>query len=256
MRLLIADDEKPARSELRYILAGLLPEALFFEAPNGETALKLIESEAIDVAFLDINMPAPDGLQAAALILDGPQPPLIIFATAYGQHALRAFELAALDYVVKPFDERRLAQTAQRIRQALNERAVLEEKQQALRQYLAQTPPPRGLTKLWAEKENENRVLIDYQDILWIEAQNKKTWLRALSGQKLRLYRALKELEPRLQAHNFLRVHKSYIVNLNHIAEVAPWFSGAYIIKMADPPRSEIPMSRRYAAQLKKRTGW
>lgn len=256
MRILIADDEKPARSELRYILEDLLPEAVFFEAVNGQQTLKLIEQELIDAAFLDINMPAPNGLEAAAVIMDCPEPPLIIFATAYNQHALRAFELAALDYVVKPFDERRLTQTAQRIRQALDERAVLAEKRRALRQYLLQHRPAQEPTKLWGEKENQNRVLVDYKDILWLTAQRKKTWLRTLFGDELRVHYTLKELEPRLKAQNFARVHKSYIVNLDHIAEVAPWFSGAYIIRMNDEARTEIPMSRRYAAQLKKLTGW
>jgi len=109
LHILIADDETPARSELRYILEMLAPEATFYEAANGGEALSLIEREPIEVAFLDINMPDVDGLTVAAIIMDSPEPPLVVFATAYDEHALQAFELAALDYVVKPFDERRLA---------------------------------------------------------------------------------------------------------------------------------------------------
>ena len=256
IHILIADDETPARSELRYILESLTPGAAFYEATNGQETLELVEREPIDVVFLDINMPGLDGLEVAAMIMDGPEPPLIVFATAYDEHALRAFELAALDYVVKPFDERRLAQTVERVRQALDERATLEERQTALRDYLLRTVPNGGLTKLWGERENENRVLVDYVDILWIVAEAKKVYAQTVAGDRLLVRHTLKELDARLSPHNFTRVHKGYLVNLDHVAEVAPWFSGTYVIRMADETRTEIPMSRRYAAQLKKLTGW
>lgn len=256
MHILIADDEMPARSELHYILDTLIPEATFYEAADGEEALALIENEPIAVVFLDINMPGLDGLTVAATIMDGPEPPLIVFATAYDEHALRAFELAALDYVVKPFNDRRLAQTVDRLRQALAEHSALTQKQTAVRDYLQQAVPAGGLTKLWGEVENENRVLVDYQDILWLEAEAKKVYMQTTAGDKLLVRYTLKELEPRLSQHNFARVHKAYLVNLNSIAEVVPWFSGSYLIRIANEERTEIPMSRRYAAQLKKITGW
>ena len=256
MRILIADDEKPARSELRYILENLIPTAVFFETTNGGETLETVEKETLDVIFLDINMPEPDGLEIAAIVMEEPEPPLIVFATAYSQHALRAFELAAVDYVVKPFDEQRLEKTVERLRHILNERTLLEKRQQALRQYLAQNMLSRGLTKLWGERENENRVLVDYREILWLVAQDKKVYMRTRAGETLRVNYTLKELATRLQAHNFLRVHKSYIVNIDHIAEVAPWFSGTYIIRMDDENRTEIPLSRRYAAYLKRFTDW
>lgn len=256
MHILIADDEAPARSEIRYILETLAPEATFYEATNGADTLKLTEGEPIDVVFLDINMPGLDGLTVAATIIDGPEPPLIVFATAYDEHALQAFELAALDYIVKPFDERRLEQTMDRVRQTLAERDTRVQKQIALRDYLQQAAPASNLTKLWGERENENWRLVDYQDILWVEAQAKKVYMQTTTGDRLLVRYTLKELEPRLRQHNFARVHKGYLVNLNHIAEVVPWFSGTYLIRMANRAQSEIPMSRRYAAQLKKITGW
>jgi DNA-binding LytR/AlgR family response regulator len=256
MHILIADDETPARSELRYVLEMLAPKATFYEATNGDEALELIEREPVDVAFLDIRMPGLDGLEVAAMIVDEPEPPLIVFATAYDEHALRAFELAALDYVVKPFDERRLARTVERVRQALGERETLAQRRAALREYLREAIPTAGLTKLWGERENETRVLVDYGDILWIVAEAKKVYAHTTAGEKLLVRHTLKDLEPRLGPHDFARVHKGYIVNLNHVVEVAPWFSGAYVIRMADETRTEIPMSRRYAAQLKKLTDW
>jgi DNA-binding LytR/AlgR family response regulator len=256
MHILITDDETPARGELRYILEELAPEAAFYEAANGEEALDLIEREPMDVIFLDINMPGLDGLAVAATIMDGPEPPLIVFATAYDEHALRAFELAALDYVVKPFDERRLAQTMIRVRHALDERATLAQRQAAIRQYLMQAAPSGGLTKLWGQRENESRMLVDYQDILWVEAEAKRVYMHTRAGEKLQVRHTLKELEIRLELHNFVRVHKGYLVNLDHVAQVEPSFSGTYVICMADGLGTEIPMSRRYATHLKKITDW
>lgn len=256
MHILIADDETPARSELKYILEPLVPEATFFEAANGTETLNLVQTKPIDVVFLDINMPGLDGLEVAAILMEMPQPPLIVFATAYREHAIQAFELAALDYVVKPFDERRLAHTVERIRQAQNKRVLLEQRQAALQKYLAGTLSSAGLPKLWGQRENDNRVLVDYQDILWVMAEAKKVFIYTSVGDKLLTNHTLKKLEQRLASYNFARTHKAYLVNLDHIAEVVPWFSGTYLIHMDDAERSQIPMSRGYAAKIKKLTGW
>ena len=179
-----------------------------------------------------------------------------MFATAYNDHTLRAFELAALDYVLKPFDERRLAKTMERVRHALDERSMIAEQQTVLRNYLRQAAPASSLTKLWGERENQSRVLVDYRDILWVVAEMKDVFVQTSRGEKLRIRNTLKDLEPRLIPHNFARVHKGYLVNLDHIADVATWFSGSYVIHMTDAERTQIPMSRRYAAQLKKLTDW
>jgi DNA-binding LytR/AlgR family response regulator len=256
MHVLITDDETPAREELRYILESLAPEATFYEAAHGEAALDQIEAHPIEVVFLDIRMPGLDGLATAAAMMDGPEPPLIIFATAYDEHALQAFELAALDYVVKPFDERRLAQTIARVRQALAERTTFERRQADLRAYLLQAAPAGGLARLWGQRENENWVLVDYGGILWAEAEEKRVYVHTTAGDKLLVRHTLKELEPHLEPHHFARVHRAYIVNLDHVAEIAPWFSGTYLIRMSDEAGTEIPLSRRYAAVLKKLTGW
>jgi DNA-binding LytR/AlgR family response regulator len=256
MHILIADDEVPARGELRYILELLVSDATLYEAENGEKALELVEREPIEVVFLDINMPGLDGLAVAAMMMEDPVPPLIVFATAYDEHALQAFELAALDYVVKPFDERRLAQTVERVRLALDERAILAERRASMREYLSKAVSPAGLTKLWGERENENRVLVDYAQVMWIVAEDKRVYMHTDTGDKLLVRHTLKELEPRLVLHNFARVHRGYLVNLDHVSEVVPWFSGTYIVRMSDQTRTEIPMSRRYAARLKERTGW
>lgn len=260
MQILIADDEKPARGELRYMLGQLAATAVYHEATNGQEALDWVANEPVDVVFLDINMPGVNGLAAAAAMSERPDPPLIVFATAYDAHAVRAFELAALDYVVKPFSEQRLAQTMVRIRQALAERGTFEERQKALRGYLetavtATDPTPPRLTKLWGSRDNDTRVLVDYAAIAWLEADSKKVYLSTTAGEKLLVRHTLKELESRLEPHNFIRIHKAYLVNLNQIAEVIPWFSGTYQVRLADANRTEIPLSRQYAQTLKQKTG-
>lgn len=263
MYILIADDEKPARGELRFILEQLDETAVFHEAKTGREALTVLEREAIDVVFLDINMPDLSGIMVAAALVENPKlwkngrSPIIVFATAYNTYAVRAFELAALDYIVKPYNEQRLAQTMVRVRQALSEQTQHAEKQTALQNYVASAAP--RLTKLWGEQENKTSVLVDYQDILWLEAEGKKVLMKTAvansNEQKLYVRYTLKELETRLAEHGFARVHKGYMVNLNHVAEVAPWFSGTYILRMADTSRTEIPMSRQYGKQLKELTG-
>lgn len=257
IQVLIVDDEAPARGELAYLLGRLLPEAALHQAANGQAALALAEATAFAVAFLDITMPGLNGLAVATALLARPDPPLIVFATAHDRYAIRAFELAAVDYVVKPFDERRLALTVARLRGILAERELAARHHQALADFLgAAAPPdaPPALNKLWGQRPNENRVLVDFQAILWIEAVDKKVYMRT-AGERLLLRESLKELEPRLAPHGFARSHKSCLVNLNHIAEIVPWFSGGYVLRMDDAAASELPLSRRYAAALKKRAG-
>lgn len=263
MKILIADDETPAREELKYILQQLLPDATLREAKNGLDALEILEkgADSFDVLFLDINMPGKDGMGVAAELVHWDRCPLIIFATAYSEYAVEAFEYAALDYVVKPFDERRLGKTIDRIKDQLVEKR--DHQRDALQTYLAtlteqMAVPKKGssISKLWGEKENGNRLLVSFQDIFYVEADAKKVFIYTVAGEKLQVRQTLKELDDRLSQHEFARVHKGYLVNLNHIHEVAPWFSGGYLIKMGPNGETEIPMSRRYAAKLKELTDW
>jgi DNA-binding LytR/AlgR family response regulator len=251
VRILIVDDERPARAELAYMLAQIEATATLVEARNGNEALEILSAEAFDVVFLDINMPGASGLTVAAAIAEMPtvQRPLIVFATAYDVHAVRAFELAALDYIVKPFQEARLAQTMQRIRHALADQPDREQNASALRHYLAQNAPP--LLRLWAERANKNAVLVSYDAIMWAEAEQKQVYIVTSDGAKLLVRHTIKELEARLAASGFVRAHKAYVVNLAYVAEVVPWFSGTYQLRMRDAVATEIPMSRQYGRELK-----
>lgn len=255
MKILIADDERPSRAELRFILEGLLDTAVYHTARNGDEALQILMRETIDVVFLDINMPGMSGLAVAAAIAERPsavvQTPLVVFATAYDVHAVRAFELAAIDYVVKPFAEDRIAQTMQRVEGILTQRDQLAAKQTALQAYLKEQKRPLHLTKLWGERENESSALVDYKAILWIEAVGKQVHIRTTANETLRVWHTIKELEMRLASHGFVRIHKGYLLNLDHVAEVVKGFSGTYTVIINDNQGSRLPMSRQYGKQLR-----
>lgn len=253
--ILIADDEEPARGELRFILEELWPGVRLVEAADGLEALEMLERETIDIVFLDIDMPELNGLETATSLLERADSPAIVFATAYDEHALQAFELAAVDYVVKPFNERRLAQTVKRLKGNVSDRQQRQISDAALRDFVSRTASWGGLSKLWGERENEARRLVDYAEILWLEARDKKVYMGTEKEELLVRY-TLKDLESQLPSTTFVRVHRSFIVNLEHIAEVIPWFSGTYTIRMSDGKGTEIPMSRRYARSLKRLTGW
>lgn len=276
MKILICDDEAPARGELSFILESLDAGLELYEARNvAEARAHLIHHP--DAIFLDINMPEESGLSFAADLLKRPNPPLIIFATAYSEHALKAFELAALDYVVKPFDEKRIAQTLKRIQELVKDKALLTEKMQSIQSYVHQQIEPsfgddkdnldsddsqaemiEG--KIWAQQENDNRRLLDIQkDIFWFSVEEKRVYAHGFRD-KLQVRYNLKELEDMTSGssfgNSFVRVHKGILLNLNYIQEVVPWFSGNYMIRMKDEARSEVKMSRRYAAKLKQLTDW
>ncbi|MEM7330643.1 MAG: LytTR family DNA-binding domain-containing protein [Chloroflexota bacterium] len=255
MIFLLVDDEFPARQELRFVLEQLIPEATFYEASNGEESLAILSKLQPDVVFLDINMPKINGLTTAATIAELPNPPLIVFATAYDQHALKAFELAAIDYVVKPFSKRRLTKTVDKVRQRLGEKKTLAQQKALIKQFLADSPQTQSIEKLWVESENGNRQLMPYDEIAYIEAKEKRVFVKTQYGDTRLTRYTLKALEERLDSHNFCRSHKGFLVNLNAVAELIPWFSGGYQLRLNDTAESTIPVSRRYAQQVKARLG-
>lgn len=253
MRILIAEDEEHTRAELKYLLEKLEPGATILEVDNGPDTLQLIRKDPVEVLFLDINMPGKDGLSVAAELLRQSQPPLIVFATAYHQHAIRAFELAALDYVVKPYRELRLQQTLERVRQILSKREAREIQHQAVVRYL---DAQKGIHKLWVSRGDDVAILLDYKEILFFEADDKRIHAKTHQGDVWQVRYTMRELEERLIHHGFARTHKSYLVNLEHVREIEPWFSGSYLLRMNDEVRSKVPLSRQYAKNLREMTGW
>lgn len=249
MNVLVAEDEASVREVLPYHLAVFLPEATIEEAANGHEALAKATSANYDVVFLDIEMPGLSGLEVASRLLGLRTPPRIVFATGKADHAVEAFRLAAFDYVVKPFEPERLQQTVERL---LAETSAGNRQRESLSRVFEH----HELPKVWAEIAEECWMLVDYDEIYWIEAEGRTITLHGPRIESPKVKQPLKDLESKLAPHGFLRVHKGYLVNASKVSGMKGWFSGSYVLEMADPTATEIPLSRRYAAEFKKATGW
>jgi DNA-binding LytR/AlgR family response regulator len=240
---LIVDDEAPARAELRYLLEEFNHVQVVGEATNGEEALLLLRSLSYDLVLLDIRMPGGTGLEVAAALRELPHPPKVIFTTAYPDHAVEAFDLEAVDYLVKPFDADRLGRALDR----------------ALSNPVEDPPPahlhPPGtepLVRIPVQRDGRT-VLVDRTAIVYASAVRGYSYLK-LADERLLVTFSLNELERRLRGH-FFRTHRSYLVNLDHVRELVPDFKGALVLVMNDRQRSRVEVSRRQARELRRRLG-
>ncbi|WP_129786980.1 LytR/AlgR family response regulator transcription factor [Promicromonospora panici] len=262
-RALIVDDEAPARAELRYLLEELGQVQVVGEAANGEEALLLLRSLPYDLVLLDIRMPGGSGLEVAAALRDLPYPPKVIFTTAYPDHAVEAFDLAAADYLVKPFDAERLRRALER---AL-EHAGSDDAQAgaaggagaggasnggAAGRRGDEPAQPEPLARVPVQRDGRT-VLVDQSVIVYASAARGYSYLK-LADERLLVTFSLNELERRLRGH-FFRSHRSYLVNLDHVRELVPDFKGALVLVMNDRQRSQVEVSRRQARELRRRLG-
>ncbi|MBA0124536.1 response regulator transcription factor [Haloechinothrix sp. YIM 98757] len=245
-RCLIVDDEAPARAELRYLLDTFEHVQVVGEATNAEEALTLLRSLHYDVVLLDVRMPGGTGLEVAAALREATHRPKIIFTTAYPDHAVEAFDLEAVDYLVKPFDAERLGRALER---ALSGAPDESEPQQPATgggwqgDALGRIPVQRG----------DRTVLIDQSSIVYASAARGYSYLQ-LAQERVLVSLSLNELERRLRGH-FFRAHRSYLVNLDHIKELVPDFKGALVLVMNDHQHSKVEVSRRQARELRRLLG-
>lgn len=248
LRTLIVDDEYPARQELRFMLQEFKDIEVVGEATNAREALNLISALDYAVLFLDINMPAMSGLELSRTIQKRANPPLVIFVTAYEEYALEAFEVNAVDYLLKPFDEKRLGLAIDKVRRIVEQR---------IQPPTAAKSTPEGekghLNRLPVEREGKT-ILLDQNDIIYACTQKDSIYLKT-PGEQYRTRFTLKELETRLDNRMFFRSHRCYIVNLTKIREIVPFFNGTYTLIMNDKQQSEVPVSRKQARKLKSLLG-
>ncbi len=249
LRVLVVDDEAPARQRLVDLLRKDRGVACIAEAANGLDAVKTIASERPDLVFLDVQMPELDGLGVVDAV-GATEMPLTIFVTAYDQHAVRAFEANALDYLLKPYSDERQEAAMVRARQRLNERSVFEFGQRMLR-LTTRTPQQRMLDRLVVKSGGTTRF-VRVVDIDCIEAAGVYVSLH-VAGKKL-LYRAtLQELVTRLDAMRFVRIHRSAVVNIESIVQLEARSHGEFDVVLRHGSRSRV--SRTYRAQLENRLG-
>ncbi len=242
IRTVIVDDEAPARTRIRQLLKGELDFEIVAECVNGREAVERIISEKPDVVFLDVQMPRLNGLEVCEAICLTPTQPLIIFVTAYDEHALKAFELHAIDYLLKPFDRERFQMALKHARDQLRRADGL--------------PAVRRLEALLAElrsgvrkqerlvfKENGRVIFVRTESIDWIEADGN--YVRLHAGSESHYVRAtLAKLETQLPPANFMRISRSAVVNLERVKELQPLFYGDYVVILQNGSR--LNMSRNY----------
>lgn len=240
MKALVVDDEPLVRSELVYALGRVAGDLTIVEAESAASGLARLAGERFDIVFLDINLPGMNGLEAMTVINHLPHRPHVVLVTAYDEHALKAFELAATDYLVKPVSEERLALTIARVR----------ESDLASRPQAASVPAGGRL----ALDEGDRTLLVRIAEIRLIQASGHIV-LAKLHEDELRYRGTLGECAARLEPLGFLRVHRSYLVNPEHVVEIEPFFGGTYVLRLDDKQRSEAPVSRNYLPHVKKAFG-
>lgn len=245
IRTLLVDDEALARERLRDLLAGESDLEIIGECADGAEAIEAIERDAPDLVFLDVQMPELDGFEVLATARPA-RPPVVIFTTAYSEHALRAFEVHALDYLLKPFDGERLQVALRRAREHLRLARVeaLNEKLNALLAEMRPTPP--GADRLVVKTGGRVR-LIRTADVDWIESADNYVTLH-VGAESLMLRETMASLEARLDPRHFLRISRSTIVNLDRIKELQPMFHGDYAVILRNGTR--LSLSRSYRDKL------
>jgi two-component system, LytTR family, response regulator len=258
MNVLLVDDEPPARRRMRRLLDDADDVTVVAECGSGASALEHLRMHRVDLVFLDIHMPGVDGFFVADSVA-GPDAPLLVFVTAHDSHAIRAFEARALDYLLKPVRPERLAATLERVREALAARRSAVYAQQ-LRSVIAQldhevpTAPvlaSGGTTAERIEVRDGDRVrYVDAADVRWAEAQGAHVRLHTSRG-SYEIRETLARLEASLDPRRFVRIHRSYLVNVAQVRELKPWFGGDAVLVLHDG--HELKVSRTYRAQLKQR---
>ncbi len=238
---IIVDDEQLARDELSFLLKEFPDIQVIGTGANGPEALRLIEKLEPDLAFLDVQMPGLDGLGVIRKARElGLRLPHFVLATAYDQYAVQAFRLEALDYLLKPVDKQRLLETIERARRAIQDQQKMEPP--------ARVSPPR--TKLLVKSANRS-FIVDAQDLVYATIDNGLITMVTSSLEGQSNFHTIEELQSNLDPEVFWRVHRSYLVNINRIKEIIPWFKSSYQIRMDDKKQTEIPVSRVQTKRLR-----
>jgi two-component system, LytTR family, response regulator len=247
---LIVDDEQPARDELAFLLKDFPDVDVVGQGKNGVEALNLIRELKPQLVFLDVQMPGLDGFGVIRKALEKKFPmPFFIFSTAYDHYAVRAFEVNALDYLVKPIEYDRLKRAMERVERLLSGSGTASETLDRLAQMIAGTPAPNSAKVV--VKTQGRLVLVNSSDIVYASIQDGVINIvtKDLEGQSN--FRTVEELQSSLDPRMFWRVHRSYLVNVNRIKEVVPWFKSSYQLKMEDRNQTEIPVSRAQTRKLR-----
>jgi two-component system, LytTR family, response regulator LytT len=253
---IIVDDEQLARDELAFLLRDVDDVNVVAQGKNGLEAINLIREHAPDLVFLDVQMPGLDGFGVIKKLLDKKiSLPKIVFATAFDQYAVKAFEVNAVDYLLKPFDKKRVAQSVQKARAKLGSAAPSDKLETLVRMLESQKAPSTSKVLI---KSTGRLFLVDQKDICFASIEDGVITvvtggLNGAEGQSN--CRTLEELLDSLDPNLFWRAHRSFLVNINRIKEVVPWFKSSYQLRMDDKKQTEIPVSRAQTKRLRELFG-
>ena len=245
---LVVDDEQLARDELSYLLKDFPEIEVLETGSNGLEAVRLIEQLEPDLVFLDVQMPGLDGLGVVKQLRDsGGHLPYFVLATAFDQYAIDAFRVEALDYLLKPVEKERLAESIARAKRMVEDVSLLDEPKPA-----ESLPVKSALqrTKLLVRNSNRN-LIVDAQDLIYATIDDGLITVVTTQMEGHSNYRTIEELQSNLDPNIFWRVHRSFLVNINKIREVVPWFKSSFQLKMDDKKQTEIPVSRIQTKRLR-----
>ncbi|MEZ4458670.1 MAG: LytTR family DNA-binding domain-containing protein [bacterium] len=239
MNVIVVDDEKPAREELVWLLEQCEGVQVVGQAAGADDALELVKNEDIDLVFLDIDMPGIGGMRLAELLYETEGSPEIVFVTAYEHHAVDAFGVAALDYVLKPARLERLQKAVARARKKVEPPAVR---------------PSKPLSRISVEERGAYRV-IPIDEILFFESEDGIVVVQTRQKRFITDF-SLKFLEQNLDPDAFFRSHRSYIIRLDAIESIAPWGAGTYKLILDRANDVAVPLARARATELKALIPW
>jgi DNA-binding LytR/AlgR family response regulator len=250
---LIVDDEKPARDELAFLLKSFPEVSLVGQGKNGLEAIALIKEHDPDLVFLDVQMPGLDGFGVLRKLVERKMKvPHVVFATAFDHYAVQAFDVNAVDYVLKPFDKARIAKAIQRARKVVETQSSTADRLEQLVSQLNDNAAKQNAqpAKILV-KSGQRLLLVAAEDLIFATIDDGLITVVGREVEGTSNYRTLEELHAALDSETFWRPHRSHLVNIRHIKEVVPWFKSSYMLKMDDKKQSEVPVSRVQTKRLR-----
>ena len=253
LSVVIVDDEQLALDELGYLLKSADDVEIVAQGHNGLEAVNLIKEHSPDVVFLDVQMPGLDGFGVIKKLVDRKiNLPQFVFATAFDQYAVKAFEVNAVDYLLKPFDKKRVAQALDKARKKLQGASPSSDKLDTLMKMLESQRPQNSKVLL---RSAGRLFLVDQKDVCFASIEDGVISVVATHLEGQSNCRTLEELLEGLDSDMFWRAHRSFVVNINRIKEVVPWFKSSYQLRMDDRKQTEIPVSRAQTKRLRELFG-
>ena len=253
LRAIVVDDEQLAREELCFLLGQLDNLEVVGQAANGIEALRVVDEQSPDLVMLDVQMPGLTGFEVARRLLQAGVEAHFVFVTAFDQHAIEAFEVNAVDYLLKPVEAERLSTAVDRARRRIqsDRQAVRPQSADEMERLLQLMSERQGRREQLALKVADRFLLVQSDEVVHASVQDDVITVVTNSLSGTSNYRTLDELQARLDPAVFWRVHRSHLVNINKIKEIVPWFSRNYILKMRDGKGTEIPVSRSQTKRLR-----